>query len=90
LEWRLISDKALRIRRWEDEFVVYNRLSGDTHLLSSSAAQILLQLQESPASQTELAEILIRTHDAEHQDDFMSQMEIILADLDKQQLIERI
>lgn len=43
--WRLVPGQLLRARQWGDEFVVYNDLSGDTHLLDAGAMDLLHQLQ---------------------------------------------
>ena len=89
MKWRLISDQALHFRSWEDEFVVYNSLSGDTHLLGSTAARILLKLQQAPSNSTTLAESLAPPLHAERDEEFAAQVEHILADLDTLALIER-
>jgi len=36
-----VSNNHLLIRRWENEAVVYNRLSGDTHLLDGDTLDFL-------------------------------------------------
>lgn len=43
--WRLTPGQLLRARQWDGEFVVYNDLSGDTHLIGAAAMDFLLQLQ---------------------------------------------
>jgi PqqD family protein of HPr-rel-A system len=89
MKWSLISDQALHFRSWDDEFVVYNSLSGDTHLLGSVAAQILLKLQQAPSNSATLAESLAPLLHADRDDDVVAQIEHILADLDTLALIER-
>lgn len=84
-----MSDQALQLRFWDDEFVVYNSLSGDTHLLGSIAAQILLRLQQAPSNTTALTESLAPLPHAEMDDELVFQIERILADLDTLALIER-
>ncbi|MGC2049774.1 MAG: HPr-rel-A system PqqD family peptide chaperone, partial [Gallionella sp.] len=88
IKWKLISNQALRFRIWDDEFVVYNSLSGDTHLLRSTAAQILLILQQVPSNATALTEALAPLLHVEMNDEFIFQIEDILADLDTLALIE--
>lgn len=44
--WRLNSCQRLEFRGWEDEFVVYNDLSGDTHLIDGLAMHLLTILRE--------------------------------------------
>jgi PqqD family protein of HPr-rel-A system len=53
--WRITPGQALRFRQFDDEFVLYNDLSGDTHLLGDSAMHILSELQRAPASGPALA-----------------------------------
>ena len=84
-----MSDQVLHFRFWDDEFVVYNSLSGDTHLLGSTAAQILLKLQQAPLNSITLAESLAPVLHAEMDDELVIQIEHILADLDTLALIER-
>jgi len=89
MKWRLMTDQALQFRCWDDEFVVYNSLSGDTHLLDSTAAQILLKLQQAPSDATSLSESLAPLLHAEMDDELVIQIEQILSDLDTLVLIER-
>jgi PqqD family protein of HPr-rel-A system len=53
--WRLIPGQSLAHRGWEDEFVVYNDLSGDTHLIGADAMQVLLCLRDGPRALETLA-----------------------------------
>lgn len=85
----MISDSALHFRSWNDEFVVYNSLSGDTHLLGATAAQVLLKLQQTPSDVIALAASLAPLMQAEMDEEFSLQIEDLLADLDKLALIER-
>jgi PqqD family protein of HPr-rel-A system len=55
LTWRLTPGQRLRHRQWQGESVLYNDLSGDTHLLADSAIHLLLALQAGPATQAALA-----------------------------------
>ena len=48
--WRITPGQVLRFRQFDDEFVLYNDLSGDTHLLGDSAMHLLSELQRGPAS----------------------------------------
>lgn len=90
MKWRLISDQALHLCGWDDEFVVYNNLSGDTHLLGSAAAQILLKLQHAPSDAIHLAESLASSLQVEVMDESLApQLTHILADLNALALIEQ-
>lgn len=89
MQWRVISDTALCFHSWNGEFVVYNTLSGDTHLLGSMAAQILLKLQQTPSDVITLAGSLGQLSQTELDDELSLQVEHLLADLDKLALVTR-
>ena len=52
--WRISAGQALRFRQFDDEAVLYNDLSGDTHLLGAEALHLLSVLQHGPAAQAAL------------------------------------
>jgi PqqD family protein of HPr-rel-A system len=52
--WRITQGCELSWRSWNDEYVVYNSGSGDTHLLDLLSAEILRKIEEAPASAREL------------------------------------
>lgn len=83
-----MCDQALQLRSWDDEFVVYNNLSGDTHLLGSAAAHVLLELQKAPLDAINLSESLAPLLQAKTDEELALQIEHLLADLDKLALIE--
>lgn len=88
-QWKVVSDQALHFRSWNKEFVVYNSLSGDTHLLDETAAHILLELQKAPADVVMLAASVASILQIEMSDEWVSQIRQILADLDGLSLIEQ-
>jgi len=53
--WRLVPGQALRHRGWDTDCVLYNDLSGDTHLLSGEAMALLLALRDGDVTADELA-----------------------------------
>ena len=57
--WRLIDGQVLRYRVWDDEAVLYNDLSGATHLLGPAALCVLEALRSGPAPATALASRLL-------------------------------
>lgn len=86
-----MSDQSLHFHSWNDEFVVYNNLSGDTHLLGSAAAQVLLKLQHGPSDAITLARSLASLLQVEMMDESLApQIEKLLADLNALDLIEQI
>jgi PqqD family protein of HPr-rel-A system len=56
--WRVTPGQHLAHRGWQDEFVVYNNLSGDTHLIDGDTLALLAQLRLAPASVATLCEAL--------------------------------
>jgi PqqD family protein of HPr-rel-A system len=90
MKWRAISSEALHFRTWNDETVVYNSLSGDTHLIDSATAQVLLLLRAGPADAEALAEALAPHFQDIQNADLPIQIEQLLASLDALALIERV
>lgn len=87
--WRMIPDQSLHYRAWDDEFVLYNSLSGDTHLLGASAIQLLLTLQQTPSDEEALVKSLCATLQVDQDEEFTLQVANLLADLQDLALIER-
>lgn len=54
--WRVTPEQGLRRREWQGEYVLYNDLSGDTHLLGAAAIDLLLALQQTPLAESALGE----------------------------------
>lgn len=57
--WRLVNGQCLRYRCWDDEAVLYNDLSGATHLLGPAALCVLEALRPGPAPMAALASRLL-------------------------------
>lgn len=53
--WRVLPGQALHHRAWDDEYVVFNNLSGDTHLLDGGAMQLLFTVAATPGNTASLA-----------------------------------
>jgi PqqD family protein of HPr-rel-A system len=84
--WQVIPGQSLQFRAWDDEFVLYNDLSGDTHLLGASAIQLLLTLQRTPSDDGALcASLQLDQHEG-----LAGQVAELLADLQALSLIEPI
>jgi PqqD family protein of HPr-rel-A system len=47
--WRLTTGQQLVHRAWDDAYVVFNDVSGDTHLLGELAFAVLQELAAAPA-----------------------------------------
>ncbi len=63
--WRVLPARDLSLRRWDDEWVASDAISGDTHLLSLAAGIIVIRLQAGPVTTTELTAALMGTGQAE-------------------------
>jgi len=86
--WRLVPGQCLRHRRFDDALVVYNDLSGDTHLLGDSAAHLLSVLQQGPASADNLLASLAAAHETARDAAFDDEAGAVLAQLASLALIE--
>lgn len=86
--WQVISPHALHFRSWGGEFVIYNGLSGDTHLLGPAAAHILSKLQQTPKTSNALALSLAPAMQVEMNEEFVSEIDQLLSQLVKLALIE--
>ena len=73
----------MRHYRWDDEFVLFNTLSGDTHLLGVPAMQLLQALASGARSEAELAAALTESFPGD------TTVPEILADLERLTLVER-
>lgn len=85
--WRVIPEQALTSRCWGDETVLYNDLSGATHLLGAAAMCLLDTLREGPAGEAALCRALLAEFDIDP-DDLPQQLDSLLADLARLDLIE--
>lgn len=84
--WRIAE--ALHFRSWDDEYVVYHALSGDTHLLGKAAAHILMALQQAASDTQSLSNSLASMMGVRTSAEFRLEMNRILTDLNKLALIE--
>lgn len=88
--WRITPGQALRFRQFDDEFVLYNDLSGDTHLLGDSAMHLLGELQRGPAPRAALAASLAAALECAPGDaTFDAELDALLAALAGYFLIDR-
>jgi PqqD family protein of HPr-rel-A system len=53
--WRVVPGQSLAFREWDGEAVLYNDLSGNTHLLDGGAIDVLQALRLAPADAASLA-----------------------------------
>ena len=84
--WRLTPGQALASREWDGEAVLYNDLSGNTHLLDGAAIDLLQALRDRPDTAAGLAERLADCFEAEG--DLVAAIDDMLAALAGLDLIE--
>lgn len=53
--WQLIRAEALRVREWDDAGVIYDAVSGNTHLIDALGLELLDLLRQQPWGLDELA-----------------------------------
>jgi PqqD family protein of HPr-rel-A system len=86
--WQIAPGQQLASWGWNDEFVLYNDLSGDTHLLDADSLELLVQLQRAPAS---IATLVTQLSDGVAPDDAAAlpdTLATLLAQLQKLYLVE--
>ena len=88
--WKVNPKFPLQWQVWDDEFVVYNTGSGDTHLLDPVAAEVLQSLEKKTADLSELAGRVSASIEIEPDSKFSDYLEQLLSDLHKLGLIQRV
>ena len=87
ISWRLCPGQQLRRRQWDGECVLYNDLSGDTHLMGADALELLLALHAGPAGADALGRRLLEAGMAAADDAEVTSM---LEDLERLALVEAV
>ena len=85
--WRVVPGQSLAFREWDGEAVLYNDLSGNTHLLDGAAIEVLQALRQRPADAATLATGLAVRFDA-GADELSAMIEDMLAGLAGLDLVE--
>jgi len=86
--WRLNPGPPLPLRTWDGEVVVYNPLSGDTHLLDVLTSELLRVIIAGPATVAALREAAATLLDVPDDDSLGQHVGQALAALDESGLIE--
>ncbi len=68
--WSTVSPARLIFASWDDDHlaVAYDKVSGDTHLIESSAIDILRLIEKSPASPEAIVQELAELFSADDQE----------------------
>ena len=88
--WSLRPGQTLQYRHWDGEYVLYNDLSGDTHLLGELAVALLLALRAGPATRQALAGTLKAEFDVDAADlaDFDAETNDLLLHMKRLYLVD--
>ena len=88
--WRLKPGQRLALHDFPDgdESVLYNTLSGDTHLLGAAAIELLHLLQAGPADDAMLRTALAAAMESERDPGFDAEAAALLEQLSSFHLIE--
>lgn len=78
----------LRRLERDDEWVLYNDLSGETHLLGGNAVHVLLALQQSPLAERDIVDSLSAAFEFDPGSDVAADVAALLANLSACALIE--
>lgn len=91
--WRTTSGQAYRLRQFDDpagiEFVIYNDLTGATHLLGEAAVHLIQVLRCGPATSADLCAALAAALECERDESLARDTDVLLAQLADFFLIER-
>lgn len=86
--WKIAPATSLHFKHWDEELVVFNSISGNTHLLGSDATYVLLKLQQAPANIAMLIEHLSIELQTDANEAFKKQIEQVVSQLCNLDLIE--
>ena len=87
--WSVPSGVGLLLRSWDDEYLAYSELTGQTHLLALLPGVVLTLLQEGPSSSVELTARVVEALQLEEDDKLLTTVEQTLADFERLGLVEQ-
>lgn len=88
INWHLSSSREFAVRQWDDELVVYDCTTGDTHLLDAIASHILTCLQQAPNTTETLIRLIDSYFVVDKTDELASEVARILDNLSSLGLIK--
>jgi PqqD family protein of HPr-rel-A system len=84
------ASSRLLWRWWDDDYVVYNGASGDSHVLNLVAGEALRSLEETPADAATLAERVAPTLALTLNDELVARMGQLIAQFEDLGLVDRV
>jgi PqqD family protein of HPr-rel-A system len=88
MKWRLRAGQTLRMLPADDESVIYNDNSGDTHLISAAATSLLQRLRQSDTDTASLVTACAAEWELEADGELDAAIRDLLAELHSLGLIE--
>jgi PqqD family protein of HPr-rel-A system len=89
-KWAVNRSASLSWKRFDDEFIVFNASSGDTHLLNLISTEALRCLEESPTTAAELSRRVAERLGLFDSEDTQRQVAELLSRLDELGLVESV
>lgn len=86
--WRVVPGQLLAYREWDGEVVLFNDLSGNTHLLEGAALDVLHALHAQPDDTAALAQRLASQFDLDDGADLPSVISDLITALSRLDLVE--
>ena len=86
--WRVPAHNDLLWEEWETEYTIFDRRSGETHLISELPAQVLRLLSRQSANTSHLAAELARLCEVDNSKHWLEQTSGIINNLTSIGLIE--
>jgi PqqD family protein of HPr-rel-A system len=86
--FRIFQNSKLFWRVWDDEFIIFHPLSGDTHLLDYFSAEVLKSIEDAPAECAEIAAFISRKFEIDLDEKLVDRIEELLSKFSKLNLIE--
>jgi len=86
--WQISEGSRLSWKLWDDEYVVFDHGSGNTHFLDLFSGEILRELEAGSADAEELARRLASDLDAAPEQDLAARIQDTLARLERAGLVE--
>ena len=87
--WRSVNFLSLQIEEWNGEFTIFQPDSGKTHFLNQMGLQVILNLNQAPATEDEIGRILAQQFQQVLDQEFSLQINKILHRFDALGLIEK-
>ena len=88
--WRTSANQPLPMRCWDGDYVVYNPLSGNTHVLDIVVGEVLKTIMAGATNDARLCQHIARFLDVPNDERVSGNLLGILAALDELGLIEPI